>query len=267
MKNSPSNFYLKQEFNQRIYEGSLIIFFAIIVGLFQITKIDGYLLSLGRSVANPLLSANISIASRLNSLMLGFRQQHLLARRIQDLELKLASTYAQMGDFELLEQENQELRELLNSTDRTLNRVFLTQPILSFAQPAVDIPRDADLIEGSAVLIEGTLIGTVAEAKQNVAFINLLWQKDSTPVLAVTSDGIQGMAIGDGRRVLFTEVPIDAELEIGQRVVTAGQSGIEAGLFIGEIRSLASGNSAAVKTAVLEQYVSFYQSRLVEIRL
>jgi len=239
----------------------------VAVGLLQFTQIDTIILRKSRQLSDPFLSFNVNLTKTVSSAVSGIRQQYLLARRVQDLELKLAQTYAQLGKLDQLERENQELRQLLNSTDRTLNRVVLTQPILSFAQPVVSVPREVEIVEGSAVLVEGTLIGLIKEIKNDVGIVSLLWQKDSAPVLARTISDVQGIVRGDGRRVIFTEIPIEEEIEIGQRVVTAGQRGVEEGLFIGEIRSIVSGESSAVKTAVLEQYVSFYQASLVEIRL
>ena len=251
----------------RVAELLMTLVLVFVVGLLQFTKMDQIILNRGRQLGNPFLLVNINLAKTVNSTVSSVRQQQLLARRVQDLELKLAQTYVQLGELDQLEKENQQLRQLLNSTDRTLNRVVLTQPILSFAQPVVSIPRDMEIIEGSAVLIEGTLIGLIKEKKNDVAVVSLLWQKDAALVLAETSSGVQGIVRGDGRRVIFTEIPIDEEIEIGQRVLTAGQRGVEGGLFVGEIRSIISGESSAVKTAVLEQYVSFYQASLVEIRL
>lgn len=256
-----------QVVKSRVLELLITLSLVVGVGILQFTQMDSLLLNRGRQLGDPLLSFNVNLAKTVNTFVLNLRQQYLLARRVQDLELKLAQTYAQLGKLDQLEQENQELRQLLNSTDRTLNRVVLTQSILSFAQPVISIPRETEVLEGSAVLVEGTLVGLVKETRTDVGVVSLLWQKDSTAVLARTSSGVQGIVKGDGRRVIFTEIPIEEEIEIGQRVMTAGQRGVEGGLFIGEIRSIVSGESAAVKTAILEQYVSFYQASLVEVRL
>jgi cell shape-determining protein MreC len=143
----------------------------------------------------------------------------------------------------------------------------LTQPILSFAQPVIGVPAGIELLPGSAVLVEGTVVGLIQELRGSIAIVDLLWQKNTLPLLAQTSEAVQGLVTGDGRRVLFTEVPIDAKLEVGQRVFTTGQRGVATGLFVGVVRSITTGSSAAVKTAVLEQYVSFYQTNLVEVQL
>lgn len=250
-----------------LLEFGLMIVFILVVGFFQVFGIGRGIILFGRNVVNPLLSFNIKMASSVNSFFIHIRQQYKLARRVQDLELKLAQSSAQLGDLDQLRQENQELRKLLNSADRSLSRIVLSQPIVSYAQPTISVPSELNLLSGTAVLVEGVMVGVIRETKLGVASIDLLWSKDVSPVLALTDTGVQGLVVGDGRRVLLTEVPIDQELEIGQRVITVGQRGVEKGLFLGEVRSILTGNSSAVKTAVLEQYVSFYEANLVEVRL
>lgn len=245
----------------------LTVLSILILLLLRLTNLEEKTLQVGRIIAHPLLSVNTRVAASINRSLLTFKSQYQLARQVQDLQLRLAQTTAQLGELDQLRLENNELRNLLNSTDRSLGRVVLTQPILSYAQPTISVPPQEELAVGTAVLAEGTLVGTISKLLPGIAQIDLLWQKETMPVLAATSEGVQGLVIGDGRRVLLTEIPVAEEIEVGQRVVTTGQRGIERGVLIGEIRSIQAGPSAAVKTAVLEQYVSFFETALVEIRL
>ncbi len=244
------------------------LFFVVIIVVFfcQLTGLDSFLTEVANSFSRPLIKVQLKMLAFVNSSTEIFKQQYQLARKVQDLELRLSQATANLGELDQLKKENQELRNLLNSSDRSLGRVVLTQPILSYAQPVIGLPKDEEIAIGAGVLVEGTLVGTVQEVKQDIAILTLLWQKNSTPVLATTEMGVQGLVIGDGRRVLLTEVQMDEELEVGQRVVTTGQKGIEKGLLIGIIRSLQSSTSDATKTAVIEQYVSFYEAQLVEIK-
>lgn len=247
-----------------------ILFLTVLLLLlifFEFIAVNDSLIFVGQKLTQPILQLNVKLAASIYQTASNVRTWQNSARRVQDLELKLAYTSAQLGQIEQLQQENKKLRELLNSTDRDLNQVVLTSPILSLAQPAVSLPRDVAVTPGLAVLVENTLVGVVKEVINNVGYVSLLWQQDTPFVLAQSSTGVQGLLKGDGRRVLLTEVPVEDELEVGQRVITSGQEGIEAGIYIGEIRSIKSGASSAVKTAVLEQYVSFHESSLVEIKL
>lgn len=251
---------------------SLIIGLMVVILFFlEALDITQPMTNFGQTAITPVLQFNVRLASSFYGFFHQLRSWQSTARRVQDLEIKLAHTSAQLSELELLQKENQQLREMLGSVDRDLNQVIISRPILSMAQPAVGLPinikEDLEIKPGLAVLAENTLVGVVTSVKSHIAYIGLLWQKDTPMVLAQTQDGVQGILIGDGRRVLFTEIPVDEEIEVGQRVVTTGQEGIAQGLYIGEIRSIRSGHSSAVKTAIIEQFVSFYEVGLVEIRI
>lgn len=259
--------FISRESKLKAMEFSLILLSILAIAILQFSGFSSVLLNSGQNLLSPFLKTNVRLASKMNNLKDVFHQQQQLIRRVQDLEIRLSQSQAQLGDLDQLSQENEELRKLLNSSNRSLSKVILTRQILSYAQPTVSISVDEEIAIGSAVLIENTLVGQVKDVRPGAALIELLWQNDSSPVLATTEAGIQGVVVGDGKRAILTEVPITDKLEIGQRITTTGQRGIERGLYIGEIRSLQTGASSAVQTAIIEQHVSFYEAQLVEIRL
>lgn len=238
--------------------------------LLQFIGLNSKIIDAVNTVAQPFITAEVRVISNFNSGLRNLRSWYVTARRVQDLEIRLSNASAQLSQLDQLKVENEKLRELLNSSDRTLEPVVITSPILSLAQPAVGLPASQEAAEivtsGSPVLVQNTLVGLIGRLGQSIAYVDLLRQKEVHPILAETNTGVQGIVQGDGRRVLFTEVPIEAELEAGQRIVTSGQEGINKGLYIGEIQSIQSGASAAVKTAVVQQYVSFYEADVVEVR-
>ena len=218
----------------------------------------------------PLLQFNVRVMTDVYQSTNNIRTLKTTARRVQDLELKLAHAQAQLSQLDQLQAENSELRQLLNSSDRSLNQVTITRPIVSLAQPAIFFDQsfgEQSLVRvGAPVLVKETLVGLVAKIEANLAYISLLWQEETPLILVETQTGVQGILRGNGKYVLLTEVPTDQELIIGERVATTGQEGIEQGLYVGEIQSIQSGHSAAVKTAIIQQYVSFYETTLVEVR-
>lgn len=218
----------------------------------------------------PLLQFNVRMMTEAYRSTNNLRTWKIMARRVQDLELKLAHAQAQLSQLDQLRAENGELRQLLNSSDRSLNQVTITRPIVSLAQPAIffdqSLSGQALIRVGAPVLVKQTLVGLVSKIDANLAYISLLWQKETPLILVETQTGVQGILRGNGKYVLLTEVPTDQELIIGERVITTGQEGIEQGLYVGEIQSIQSGHSSAVKTAIIQQYVSFYETALVEVR-
>jgi cell shape-determining protein MreC len=215
---------------------------------------------------NQLLEFNVSLGSDLASGWNSLRKMHQSARKIQDLERKLAVAQANLSELDKLRQENQELRQLIENTDRKLTKTTISRPILSFAQPAIAVTGQSIIKEGAAVLVQQTLVGTISRVKESIAYVDLLWQGEASPVLGETESGVEGLIIGNGKQVILTQLPMEAEVKPGERVVTVGQEGLAPGLFVGTIRSIESGESSAVKQAVLEQYVSFYESKVVEVR-
>ncbi len=238
----------------------LLIFFLELVGLVQPVKI------LTQNLTKPLLSLNTNLVQAALTPYQELRHSYKAARRVQDLERKFAEASARLGELEQLKLENQKLRALLENSDRTLSPTQISTPILSYGQPAIDAGSNQGIDQFSPVLVEKTMVGLVSQALPDFSYVELLYQAKTQPVLAQTETGVQGLVKGDGKRVLLTELPADAVLEIGQRIETVGQKGIDRGLLIGRVRSIETGQSAGVKTVTIEQYVSFYDAVIVEVR-
>jgi rod shape-determining protein MreC len=238
--------------------------------LLRATGVSDNFTQWGHRRLQPLLQFNVRVMTDAYQSTNNFKTWKTTARRVQDLELKLAHAQAQLSQLDQLQAENSELRQLLNSSDRNFNQVTITRPIVSLAQPAIFFDQSfggQPLVRvGAPVLVKETLVGLVSKIDASLAYISLLWQEETPLILVETQTGVQGILRGNGKYVLLTEVPTDQELIIGERVTTTGQEGIEQGLYVGEIQSIQSGHSSAVKTAIIQQYVSFYETALVEVR-
>ena len=186
--------------------------------------------------------------------------------RIQDLELRLAEASASLAELSTLRRENEELRFLLTNTDRPSGRTVITAPIVAFAQPAIAAGSQAGINVGAVVLSRNTLLGQVTKVGQYESQVTLLLEAGAQPVLAQTESGVKGLVIGDGRKVLFTQVPKESVINVGDRVVTSGQPQIEQDLPIGRIVSVINEPVSSVQTAVIEQYASFFSTSVVEVR-
>lgn len=188
------------------------------------------------------------------------------AQRIQDLELRLAEASASFSELEALRRENDELRSLLGSTDRSLSqRVVLAAPVVAFARPAIAAGSAAGVESGAVVLSRNTLLGLVGEVSSHEAKVILLTDRSAPPIVAKTESGVEGLIVGDGRKLLFTQVAKEAVIRVGERVATVGQPQVEQGLPVGRIVSVVKDPAASVQTAVVEQYASFYEVPLVEV--
>ncbi|HPS40403.1 MAG TPA: rod shape-determining protein MreC [Candidatus Woesebacteria bacterium] len=190
-----------------------------------------------------------------------------LTAKLEDLQYRYNEAAANSIKIETLEKENQELRKILENSDRNYEQTVIAAPVISFAQSFVAAGSQAGVKAGSAVLYKGTLLGLIEQVFEKQALVLLLPQMIDTGILAQTSTEVKGLVKGNGRQILFTEIAADAKIEIGELVFTSSQVGLEKGLLIGRIASILSDNQAlATKTAVVEQLVNFYEVSLVEIK-
>jgi len=247
----------------RIY---LLAFLSIFI-LFFLQFLNLLGLNWPKSLANTWKEQNYQI---LQKITLPFRKVislWKLTSRLEDLQYRYSETAAELIRIKTLEQENQELRKLLENSDRSYQQVIITAPVVSFAQSFIAVGKQSGIKPGSAVLYKNTLLGLVDQVEDKQSSILLLSKLNDTYILAETETGIKGIIKGNGREILLTEVKNDQQLEIGQLVFTSSQLGIEKGLLIGRINRIINDNQAlAVKTAVIEQLVNFYEASLVEVK-
>lgn len=187
------------------------------------------------------------------------------SQKVRQLEHNYAAVLAQLSELEQLRRENQALRELLENSDRTLELRQVAAPIVSLSVPTIAAGADEGVQLGAMITARGVLLGSVSEVMVHQASVSLLTNFGASPVLAESDSGVQGLVKGDGKRVLFTEIPRESELTVGQRVVSLGQPGISHGLFIGTITEIITEQAAPVHTAVLDQHISFYEVPIVEV--
>ncbi|HYD34689.1 MAG TPA: rod shape-determining protein MreC [Vitreimonas sp.] len=194
------------------------------------------------------------------------RDAYKSARRIQDLEQRYSEAVAQLAELEGLRDENQALKQLLENTDRNLEPATVATPILSLSVPAVAAGDRENIHPGQMVLVNSNLVGSIESVSEHQSQVVLLNSSEHPPVLATTQSGVEGLLKGDGRQILLTEIPIEADVQVGEKVVTLGQVGIKRDIFIGQVAAIRSVPASPVKVAIINQVVSFYDARVVEIK-
>jgi len=190
-----------------------------------------------------------------------------LTSRIEDLQYRYAESSAELSRLKDLEIENQNLREMLENSDRSLDKTVIATPIVSFSQPVLAVGSDDGLRDGSAVFYEGNLLGFLRDVQESNSRVELLNQMTDFGILVETEAGVKALVKGDGRNILLTEVASDQQLELNQMVKTVGQEGIAAGLYVGRIRNIREKNKAeSTQVAEIEQLIDFYKLGLVEVK-
>ncbi|MBW7955816.1 rod shape-determining protein MreC [Patescibacteria group bacterium] len=188
---------------------------------------------------------------------------------VLDLELRYAESAAQLSELERLRQENQSLRTILEGEQATRSATGQQRrlaAVLSYAQPTIGLGNQDGLKEGSAIFVQGALIGKVTQLTEHQSQVKLLQSYGAGDLLLVqTETGVSGLLSGDGQDILFKELPIDAQVEVGQRVETSGQVGVLPRLYIGRIESIRREEGSPTQTAVIDQGVSLYRTSIVEV--
>lgn len=215
----------------------------------------------------PVQKLGIQLVQVVPSTWANLQRMRGLERHVQSLELSYNQALVELAELQGVKEENQQLRLLLENTNRKFLPSVLAVPIISYGLPAVTVGTDQQIETGAAVMVQQTLVGRVKELRAQQASVELLFQSTSTPVLVRTERGATGVIKGDGKRVVLTEVSLDEDLEVGQRVVTVAQPGIRADIVVGTVQSIQTDPASPVQSAVVGQTVSFYGSRVVEVSL
>jgi cell shape-determining protein MreC len=212
-------------------------------------------------------SKNFSLLQKLTQPLYRIQDFWQLRNKFEDLQARYAETSAEAARLRAVEKENQELRSILENTDRRSQESIISSPLKSYAQPLLPVGRENAVKEGDMVIAKQTLLGSIQEVTEKQSSVLLLRQQTEGGILAVTESGVKGLVKGDGRSVLLTEVPKEKTLLVGESVTTLAQPGIDQGIFLGRIQSIDAENPAqANQTAVLDQLTDFYQVAIVEIR-
>lgn len=184
---------------------------------------------------------------------------------LQLLQVQYGQLAALVGQQTTLQTENETLRKMVNATMSSGEKKKILVPILGYSQPLI-ANQDHTYEVGDPVFIEGVLIGRVSRLSQNQAEVKLLSQLFTQPILAKTVSGSTGLIYGNGQDLVLKELPIEQQVEIGQQVYTVGQDGVMPNWYLGRIKELHRHEGAPTQEAVVEQGVSFFTNKMVEVK-
>jgi cell shape-determining protein MreC len=187
------------------------------------------------------------------------------ARKVQMLEYRYSEVLAQLSDLDKLRAENQDLRSLLENSDRQARTVIISAPVVSHVGPSIGVGSKDGVEEGDLVFVAQTLVGRVSDVKDSYSRVDLIYQVDFEPLVVQTKEGFKGIVKGDGKRAILTEVLVEEVPTLESRIISVGQIGVEQGLFVGQVGKVLSLPSDPIQTFLVTQYVDFYQANIVEI--
>jgi cell shape-determining protein MreC len=251
--------------NKKEYYFPLGLLMVIIIFIFDYFGLSIHLENIFGSAVKPVSIFSTQLVGSFEKPFFVVRKSINSARKVQMLETRYSESLAQLSDLAELEKENQDLRNVLENSDRQARDIIITSPVVSHVGPSIGVGKKDGVEIGDLIFVAQTLVGRVSDVSDNYSRVHLVYQKDFVPLVAETSDGIKGLIKGDGKRVIFTEVISGDNPVVESRINTVGQIGVDRGLFIGQIGKEISQPSDSVKSYSVTQYADFYQAHVVEI--
>jgi rod shape-determining protein MreC len=179
-----------------------------------------------------------------------------LTQRNENLSQQLLLAQARLNRMSELRDENQRLQELLD-VQRSLGLgVQLAKIIDVDTDPArhrilINAGARQNVQIGQAVLDAHGVMGQIVEVLPNTSTVLLITDASHALPVTIERTGMRVIAHGSGAldRLELPNVPISADVKVGDRLITSGLGGhFPAGFPVGEIRSIsndASGMFAA----------------------
>lgn len=151
-----------------------------------------------------------------------------------------------LQQFKALQAENEQMRALLGARERTGTNATLAEVLYASRDPfsqkiIVDRGTQHEVRDGQPVIDQVGVVGQVTRAYQWLSEITLITDKDQlVPVLNVRN-GLRAVlaGVGNATTLELRFVPLNADFQNGDRLVTSGIDGVyPAGLPVAEISNV-----------------------------
>jgi len=156
-------------------------------------------------------------------------------------DLKIANLRLQR--LESLTEENRRLRELRAASDGIADKTLVAEILRVDLDPfrhrvLVNKGADDGVYKGQAVLAANGVFGQVARAGGAAAEVILITDSEHATPVQVNRNGLRSIAVGTGdiTKLTLPFLTVDADLEVGDLLITSGLGGIyPAGYPVAEI--------------------------------
>lgn len=235
---------------------ALVILFLSAFALMLVNKTDTVLIEKTSSVATDVVSPMVDVLTIPAKMIANaydyfkdLKQVHADNQRLKEENRKLNMLY---DKFKSLEIENKLLADLLNYVTPPKSELITARVIAeegdAFTHSMIAYVGDIPAAKGQIALSDKGVVGRVDKVGHAYAKVILITDINSKIPVMIESTRVRGILSGDNTslpKLIFT--PLDAGINIGDRVVTSGVAGVfPAGLPIGKVISVRK-NEIAVK--------------------
>lgn len=173
-----------------------------------------------------------------------FHSRQELLTENQALRQKQLELEARQLRMDALESENERIRELLSSAASLQTRVLIAE-ILSVSQDpyrhqiVINRGERDGVYKGQALVDASGIMGQVIEVNSASSVALLITDPDHSTPVEVNRTGLQTIARGDGRNLSLPFLPGNADIKVGDLLVSSGLGGrFPAGYPVGKVNDL-----------------------------
>jgi len=228
-----------------------------------------------RIAASPFQYGFKHINDGVSSFLSYFTDKEALQQENDALKKEVSQLHSQLTQMDEISMENIRLKELLgyreeNKGQYNLQLAEIIAENNNNLQHTITLNKGSNsgVMAGMTVMNHSGLIGRISAVMPESSEVLLLPDRESAVGARVwsTRETI-GVVEGDGTDTAFLQMihlPHDADLYVGDDIVTSGLDGVyPGGIHIGEVTAVEYSPNGLTKTAYLKPYVNF--SRLEEV--
>lgn len=204
-----------------------------------------------------------------------FTEKEALQQENDSLKREVSQLHGQLTQMDEINMENVRLKELLEYKVETQGQYNLQLAEIiaennNNLQHTITLNKGSNdgVVTGMTVMNHLGLIGRISAVLPESSEVMLLPDRESAVGVRVWSTReVVGVVEGDGTdtaNLQMIHLPHDADLYVGNDIVTSGLDGVfPGGIHIGEVTAIEYSTNGLTKTAYVKPYVNF--SRLEEV--
>ena len=245
---------------------ALVILFLMALLLMLLNKnqkdVVGNVTSAGTGVVATVVDVLVFPAKLCSKAYDFFYEIGTVKKRNTELEVENKKLKLLKDKYEALEVENKLLTDLLNFATlpdtQYVSAKVVAEESDAFAQSIVAYVGKHDVKKGDVVLSDKGVVGRIDAVKSSYAKIITLADINSKVPVMIEKNRVRGILSGNNTPFpKLTFVPLDAEISVGDKIVTSGVSGVfPAGLPVGQVVSV-SKKEIKVKTFALLEKIEY----------